>query len=230
MNKLHQILFGVLFSIFIATPCLGQFDTMIDSLEELLDLASLDDVQDELELTKKQAKSLIKLLDDGENRLQELLDKKDEAEFPEDAEIASKAITSEFEKIQLKLKDLLLPHQIERLGQIARQSRLVKSQQNQGAFGVLAMAKELNLTADQVSRIKGIVQENEKGFVAEIKQVKSEFIQLREKYRQEVRTKLRTRQRDKFEALVGPEFLTSSWISYWFDLCEADRKFRAPKD
>jgi Spy/CpxP family protein refolding chaperone len=200
---------------------------MIESLEELLDLATLEDVQDELELTEKQATTLVKLLDAGETRLQELQERKDEAEFPDSLAIVSEAISNEFEKIQSEIQGLLLPHQIERLSQIALQRKLTKSLRNKGAFGVLAMAKELDLTVDQVSKIKEVVKENEAGFQAEVRQVKSSFVRLRETYRDEMKKELNASQSVKFEKLVGAEFLDPSWVGYWFDLCEADRNFRS---
>ncbi|MFT5300655.1 MAG: hypothetical protein ACI87E_000453 [Mariniblastus sp.] len=97
-----------------------------------------------------------------------------------------------------KLEGLLLPHQIERLQQVALQTHMKQS----GTAGALAsdqVAQALGLTKEQVERMKKRSKEiNE--------QLAKDTAELKEKAKKELLAELTTDQRKKLEEMTGDKY------------------------
>lgn len=96
-----------------------------------------------------------------------------------------------------EIEGLLLPQQQERLKQVGLQMRL----KNRGTASTLTgqLAKELNLTGDQVKRIKKRQDELKK-------ELEEKIAKLKEESRKSLLEELTNEQRKKYDAMIGDRF------------------------
>ena len=95
-----------------------------------------------------------------------------------------------------RLENVLLPHQMKRLRQIAKQHSF-KWTRNSDYFGMPhAMSKELGLSADQKKKLKQATDKIREKYYREI-------AELRKKSMEKILSNLTREQRDKFEDMVG---------------------------
>ena len=99
---------------------------------------------------------------------------------------------------QEQLKGLLLPHQIDRLRQVALQTHM-KQAGAENAIASKAVAEALNITDDQKAKLKEKAKELKKKLEEDIKK-------LREESKQELLGVLSADQRKTLEELTGPKY------------------------
>ena len=99
---------------------------------------------------------------------------------------------------QEQLKGLLLPHQIDRLKQVALQTHM-KQAGAENAIASKAVAEALNITDDQKEKLKEKAKELRKKLEEDIKK-------LREESKQELLGVLSADQRKTLEELTGPKY------------------------
>lgn len=165
-------------------------------------MLSMGDIQKDIELVPEQRDQLKELDEAFAKRMKEQLAEMRAGGFAPDR---SKAIGETMKKMaeekQAAVRQILLPHQIDRLQQISLQSRM----KNSGASGVLAdkkLAEELGITEEQQEKIRKRAEELAKELQAKIEA-------LREETREELLQELTAGQREKLAKMIGEKFTGS---------------------
>ncbi|MDX1945815.1 MAG: hypothetical protein SFU86_10495 [Pirellulaceae bacterium] len=165
---------------------------------------SLPQLQKDLEIVPEQKAELDKLRTEVMGKVQavyKLLSEGEPAERTKKYTEAAKALGDETEQ---RVREILLPHQIKRLGQIELQQKL--SYTGYGSAQALAseaFAKELAITDEQKEQLKAKEAELQK----EIREKTAEFMkQLNDDSREKLLSVLTPAQREKLQALLGDKF------------------------
>lgn len=162
-------------------------------------------IQKELEVLPEQREQLDQLRTEVNAKLSELyksLNEGDRTEWQKKYYEASKELGEETEK---KVRQILLPHQINRLKQIALQMKLASAGYG-SAYALTAdsdVADELEISEEQKSELR----DKEKELQAEIRAKTQEFYkQLNEEAREKLLSVLSPAQRQKLDRLIGDKF------------------------
>lgn len=162
-------------------------------------------IQKELEVLPEQRDELDKLRTDVNTKVNELyksLSEGDPAERQKKYYEASKELGEETEK---KVREILLPHQIHRLKQIALQMKLASAGYG-SAYALTTdedVAAELEISDEQKTQLR----DKEKELQAEIRAKTQEFFkQLNEESREKLMSVLTPAQRQKLDRLIGDKF------------------------
>ncbi|MEX2185976.1 MAG: hypothetical protein WD875_04240, partial [Pirellulales bacterium] len=161
-------------------------------------------MEKELEIVDDQKEKLTRLRNDTMTELRDLyatMRDEDRQEWARKYNEISSKLADDTDK---RVSDILLPHQVRRLRQIALQMKLNST--GYGSSAGLAngeVADELGLTEAQKKRLK----EKEQQLRVEIQRKTQEFYkQLREDAREELLSVLTEQQRRKLNELIGDEF------------------------
>lgn len=159
-----------------------------------LGLLSNSRVREELEMMDDQYKDLQKMNEEVQRRAGEQLRSLD---FKDRDNLVSQ-IRKIREQAENDLKSVLLPHQMERLGQIRAQSRL----RNRSFVEVITsepLKSDLEISDEQSTDLR----ETEREIEEELEQ---EIAELREKARKRLLSKLKRSQKEKVEEIFGDAF------------------------
>ncbi|WP_425617701.1 hypothetical protein NA78x_001384 [Anatilimnocola sp. NA78] len=159
-------------------------------------------MEKELDIVPDQRDAIQKLRVESQAKIRKLYDLSiaDPQERMKKYNEAAKALAEETDK---KVADILLPHQLKRLKQIAFQMQF-----QQGAYGANPLtgdqlASELNITEEQ----KVQLQEAQKKALQEMQEKTQAFYkQLQEEQREKILSVLTPEQRRKLEELTGEQF------------------------
>jgi hypothetical protein len=162
-------------------------------------LLSMKDVQADIELVEEQRNQLSTIRQEFNDRIQEQMKSMREGGFESGQ---GRELAETFRKLQEEQKEavnkVLLPHQIERLQQVALQSRM----KNSGTAGVLAdkkLIEDLGITDEQKDRLRTKAEEL-------AKELQKKIEALREETREELLQELTAEQREKLQKLMGVKF------------------------
>jgi hypothetical protein len=162
-------------------------------------------IQKELEVLPEQREQIDQLRTEVNGKLSELyksLNEGDRTEWQKKYYEASKELGEETEK---KVRQILLPHQINRLKQIALQMKLASAGYG-SAYALTTdsdVADELEISEEQ----KAELRDKEKELQAEIRTKTQEFYkQLNEEAREKLLSVLTPAQRQKLDRLIGDKF------------------------
>lgn len=188
-----------------STECLAKDK---DNTDEWFSVLAHSAVQLELEISDEQAyeiESLVKrrrkVMDDLRSDFRKEAPKDETRQEARERMIEfTKIAKEESDEIGSELKDLLLPHQIDRIKQVAFQIKLQSSKMRQGS-GLLApeMVEVLEISEMQSDRIR----KKEKEIKAKLEQ---KMKQLWLEAEEELREELTRKQRQKYDELVGSPF------------------------
>lgn len=164
----------------------------------------LPQVGQEIELIDDQSAKIAEIRSDVQGKMSAVykeLQKLPRAERAERYAEKSKAIAEETEQ---RIKDVLLPEQLERLKQVSLQMRL----RSYGGYGYVlasdgALAEELSITETQKKKLRAVQQKYQQ-------KLQEQMRELRERMQREAKkqalTVLTPKQRERFEALLGDDF------------------------
>ena len=160
-------------------------------------------MEKELDIVDSQREALTKLRNDVYTKMRTLYDMSipDQQERMKKYQESAKALGEETEK---KVQDILLPHQLKRIKQIALQMQLQSAGYGAAAaFSSDQLAEELNITDEQKTQL----QEKQKEVAKEMQEKTQAFYkQLQEESREKVLAVLTPAQRKKLEELLGEKF------------------------
>jgi hypothetical protein len=164
-----------------------------------LNLIHNPDIQKEIDLDQQQLDDYKKLNGDFQQRLQELTLGMRDGKFDREQ---FREVGSTIKKLRdeqtARVKEILLPHQFDRLEQISTQQFL----QNAGAANALAskaLMEKLGLSDEQVQRLKNRSEE-----VA--KELKEKMEALQAEAKDKILSELTTEQREKLEQMTGKQY------------------------
>ena len=185
-------------------------------LSQLVQLAYNKGLMSEMEILDDQMREVRKIGTDYQKRMMEMTKKNSEL-YTKMAEIRKRMsegdtdAKKEMEEITMKyyeemddfqtasisrLKRVLLPHQMKRLQQIAKQQSF-KWTRNSDYFGMpYAMSKELGLSREQKKKLKDATDKIREKYYREV-------AEMREKSMKKILSSLSGEQREKFKELVG---------------------------
>jgi hypothetical protein len=163
-------------------------------------LLNIEQVQQELELIDSQMEDVRKLYSEMNRKQAELMRRmaKDGLRQPDVAAALQEELKEIRAETQGEIEKLLLPHQSDRLQQIARHMML----QRRGTANALTselLAKELGLTDEQKERLQTRAKEVED-------EVRQEMARLRKMAHEKILGELTAAQRDKLAELLGKDF------------------------
>ncbi len=162
-------------------------------------MLSMKDVQDDIELVPEQKEQLSTIRQQFNDRIQEQMKAMRTGGFGAGQ---GRELADTFRQLQEEQKEavnkVLLPHQIERLQQVALQSRM----KNSGTSGVLAdkkLIEDLGITDEQKEKLRTKAQELAKELQEKIEALRAET-------REELLQELTAEQREKLQKLMGVKF------------------------
>jgi hypothetical protein len=156
-------------------------------------------VQKDLELVGDQLKQLQELQKDFSAQMKEQIGDLSKGGIgPDRFKGLGELVQKLREQQKTQMQELLLPHQIDRLKQVALQKQMDRS----GAAGALTsseVAEQLGITDEQKERLK----KREKEIKEELAK---KVVQLREEARQELLQELTAKQREQLKQMTGEKF------------------------
>lgn len=157
------------------------------------------EVMDEIELVPDQRAELERLNKEfGERISEQIKGMKDGSLSGEKARDIGEVFRKLNEEKQAAVRNVLLPHQMERLQQISLQGRMKAG----GASGLLAdkkLAEELGITEEQQKKLREKAEELSR-------QLREKIEALREQTREELLGELTAEQREKLKKMLGEKF------------------------
>ena len=169
-----------------------------------LGLIMRDDVQEELQLVNDQREKVEAAVDDARQQMRDemrdmfsqMRDLSDEQRRERFGEIRAR-MESLNKDLEARLKNVLLPHQFERLKQIDVQARI----QQRGASALTSgeLADAINLTDEQRQRLEQRAEEVQQ-------ELQQKIAELRQEARNKMLDVLTPEQRAKLDELMGSEF------------------------
>lgn len=155
-------------------------------------------VQKELELMEDQQKQLLNLQQTFAQQISELVRDRKKQSTKEDGQALKTAIREAREEQRKQMEGILLPHQLDRLKQVALQMKM-KSRGDMQMLTDQELAQKLEISEEQKERLKQRA--------AEIKaEMEDEIAQLKKKARQKLLRELTAEQRKQLEEMLGNEF------------------------
>ncbi len=155
-------------------------------------------VQKDLEMMDDQVGQILKWQQTHASQLQEAIGDISNGMTPEGIERLKETLTGLKTKQKTELDSLLLPHQKERLKQVALQMRM----QQMGTASALAgerIAEELGISDEQKERLQNRAAELSS-------ELQEKIAELRESMKEELLNELTPDQQEKLKALTGSEF------------------------
>ena len=165
------------------------------------ELALLPDQVDQLKDIAKQyqklmAENALNLQQDS-GQIQELVKQGDHAKAMVLAKEMQEKMLERMERISEQAKEILLPHQMDRLTQIAKQQTIKHTTPFRDEFGIaFGLAKEIGLNDEETEKLKATIEEVRKEYYADLKKLK-------EKANKRILAAIPLDKRDKLEALTG---------------------------
>ncbi len=165
-------------------------------------------MEKELDIVDSQREALAKVRTEAMTKMRTLYDMSipDQQERMKKYNEAAKALGEETEK---KVLDILLPHQVKRIKQIALQMQLQSAGYGySSAFQNDQLAEELKITDEQkaelIEKQKEVAKENQE-------KTQAFYKQLQEESREKVLSVLTPAQRKKLEEMTGEKFQWQAW-------------------
>jgi Spy/CpxP family protein refolding chaperone len=192
----------------VGQPGAGGYQISSNPLGQSLPFLWGPQMEKELDIVDTQREALTKIRTDATAKLRTLYDTSipDQQERMKKYNEASKALGEETEK---KVLEVLLPHQIKRLKQIALQMQLQQTGYGMSAaFQNSQVAEDLKITDEQ----KAQLVEKQKEVAKEMQEKTQAFYkQLQEESREKMLSVLTPAQRRKLEELTGERFQWQPW-------------------
>ncbi len=164
-----------------------------------MDLIRDMDIQKEIELDTTQLDNFNRLQKDVQETMNEYTKELQGGRFDREK---LKELGTKMKKVndetKEKIREMLLPHQLDRLNQISVQRHM----QYSGTAGALAskqLAEQLGISEEQIERLKKKSEEANKELTEKMEQLKNEA-------REKVLAELTKEQREKLEALIGKKY------------------------
>ena len=225
MNSITKVLAGVVLisSLTVSASAQLQSSKRIQEISsnsmmlgQLLQLVYNKGLMNELEILDDQMDKVKKIGQDYQKQMMEMTKANSEmytkmaeiqkraAEGDKDAKAEIKTLTAEYyekmsesqSKTIKDLEEVLLPHQMKRLRQIARQQSF-KWMKNSDYFGIpYAMSNELDLSREQKKELKKVTDKIRKEFYEDV-------AKMRKKSMKKILDALTAEQREKFDDIVG---------------------------
>lgn len=161
-----------------------------------------EQMEKELDIVPDQKEALTKLRNDAYAKMRTLYDMSiaDPQERMKKYNESAKALGEETEK---KVQEILLPHQLRRIKQIALQMQLQSMGYGGGGLASGQLADELKITDEQKTQL----QEKQKEVQKEMQEKTQAFYkQLQEESREKLFSVLTPEQRKKLDELIGEKF------------------------
>lgn len=184
------------------------FPTALPGVRGALSLLRDSDIQKEIELAGKQLQEYQEMQKSLQAAINERMGDIRSGKFdPERMKDLGKLIGEITEEHQDRMEKLLLPHQLDRLKQIALQ-RYLQQTGEANALTSQQLAEELGITPEQQERLKRRSEEISKT-------LKEKIEDLKQKAQEELLRELTPSQRQQFKEMVGQkyEFQTSNDLS-----------------
>ncbi len=165
---------------------------------DVLSMLSNPRVQKELELVADQQRQLQELQSNVAKRINELRSGRAPDLPKDDGQAREAAIQKERDEQKRKMREILLPHQLDRLNQVSLQMRM-KGQGDMESLTGQELAEALGISDEQKERIRRRA--------AELKtEMEQEIEKLKKKARKELLRELTPEQRARLEKMLGSEF------------------------
>ena len=157
-------------------------------------------VRKELELVDEQIDQLRAIQDEAKQNMRQYMeDMKQGGRLDPERIAAMREAMQQFrDKKQQRIREILLPHQLERLNQISVQTR-IRNQGESKALMSKRIADELGIDDEQKERLKRRSEEIKA-------HLQEKIARLKEEARQELLQELTPEQRTRFEAMKGESF------------------------
>ena len=183
-------------------------------MQQLMQLNFNSELRKEIEVVDDQVDAVKKLAEDYQREMMEFHQKNGkigleiqrlfkEGKMEEAKELGEEYQNrnSEFsEGYKKKIAEVLLPHQIERLNQIAKRQSARYTNEFQDEFGIgVAFADEIGLTAAEKKRLIDTVKEARKEYYATVEEA-------RKKANEKILSSLTTEQKEKMKEILGEEY------------------------
>lgn len=183
-------------------------------MSQLMQLGFNDELRKDLEIVDDQVKTVKKLAQDYQKEMMEFhMQNRDlgleiQELYQAGKHEEARQLSEEFQQKNQgfsqgymdKAKEILLPHQIERLQQIARQQRAKNSNQFGDEFGTaISLADEIGLSAEEKKRLVDAVKAARKEYYETVNAAKT-------KAKEKIMSSLTTDQQAKLNELLGDEF------------------------
>ena len=168
------------------------------------ELEVVDEQVDDLkELAKNYQKDMMSFYSDNKELL-EGMQKSALGDNPEDAQEMVKKFqkkNAEFSQGYMdKLEEVLFPHQIERLKQIAKQQQMKLTNKYSDEFGIAAsLSKELGLTAEQEEQLNETIKDARQEYYDTVETAKKKALD-------RIMGTLTPEQKEKMEEIIGDDF------------------------
>jgi Spy/CpxP family protein refolding chaperone len=164
-------------------------------------------MEKELDIVPEQREELTKLRSDVMGKIRTLYDMSIE-DPQERMKKYQEAATTLGEETEKKVQEILLPHQVKRIKQIALQMQLQNAGYGGSGLANGSLASELKITDEQ----KAQMQEKQKEIIKENQEKTQAFYkQLQEESREKLLSVLTPEQRKKLDELIGDKF---QWQPY----------------
>lgn len=198
--------------------CYSQERSLPDQLREFNQLLSDEVVRWDLELSDEQAEKLKSLTNKSQQEFSKLANDRHQVMIgkatSEEKKIVEEKLKEAYESAFADIKSVLLPHQVERIGQLKIQSKINSLKDT--SFGVLDLVEEMDLTSDQVRKLKEFRKQTDKEFAHFLLKKRREISEKRSEMKTKLLAKLSVEQRSSYEKLVGQELLRSLTVAHWF--------------
>lgn len=177
----------------------------LNDSEVAKELGILDNQKAELGvLVREFATSSMKAASDGNERVSEAMEKLKTNPNDEDAKKVitdyQSSMTDEAKKFVENTKKILLPHQTDRLMQLARQKYGSLTSKFRDEFGaVVTLASKIDLTKEESAALEKATVEARKEYYEEVRKLK-------EKAHQKILASIPQAKRDKLKELIGDRF------------------------
>ncbi len=189
-------------------------------MNQLMQLGFNNELRKELEVVNAQVDSIKKLAQDYQKDMMEFHSNNRESMLEvqklcqDGKHEEARELTEEFQKKQTEFNDsyleqaaeTLLPHQIDRLRQIAKQQRVKNMNQFQDEFGIAAsMADELGMGAAEKKRLIDTIKEARKEYYEAVASAK-------EMANEKITSALTTEQQEKMKEILGDNYDQSEML------------------
>lgn len=183
-------------------------------MQQLMQLGYNSELRKELEVVDDQVESVKELAQDYQKEMMEFhqengkLGMKIQKLYKEGKVEEAKEVTEEYQRLSREFSDsymdqaaeVLLPHQIKRLNQIAKRQGARFSNQFQDEFGIaVSFADEIGLSAEEKKRLIDAIKEARKEYYATVEEAKK-------KANEKIMAALTTEQKEKMKEILGEEY------------------------
>lgn len=158
-----------------------------------------EDVQGELDLVEDQVEDIKAMQDEMRNKMRDMFNDMREQGGGFDRDSMMEKMGEVNKEFESQVKEILLPHQFERLGQIKIQSDARRSGGATGGALPSSLVEKLNITEEQQEAMKKKAEEVKKSMDEKIAKIRAQA-------EEEVLSVLSAKQREEYKAMIGDQF------------------------